>query len=120
MTATHVKPKRIGPYTAGEVPPPFVYQFLEADEDGNESPVDLTGFTTVRFNVGKVGATALQRVGALSDGPTGKVSYTWVEGDIPTEGAYQAMFWATDGDTLYASRPLIFNAGPAVGTPPDI
>lgn len=116
MTATQVKPVRIGPYTAGEVPPPFTYQFLESD---GVTPVNITGFT-VKFNLGLTAATGTARNGSVTDGPNGKATYAWVEGDIPTAGDYVAQFWAYDSGTLYASRPLIFTASAPVVPVPDI
>lgn len=116
MTATRVQPKRIGPYTAGEIPPPFTYQFLESD---GITPVVLTGLPA-HFNLGATELTATARSATVTDGPLGKVTYFWAEDDIPTAGAYFAQFWVGDDSTLYASHPLIFNADAAVGIPPAV
>lgn len=117
MTATQVKPIRIGPYTAGEVPPPFTYQFFKAD---GVTPVqDLSAFT-VKFNLGATADTGVARSGSVTDGPNAKVTYNWAEGDIPTAGDYVAQFWAYNTTTVYASRPLIFTASAPVTPVPDI
>lgn len=105
----------LGPYTAGEIPEPWVHVF--ADNDG--VPINLTGYTvrlTTRLNSG----AQTVRNGTLVDGPAGEAGYTWVEGDTDDPGVLEGELVVGNGTYRYArSWRMILNA-PLGGTIPDI
>lgn len=105
----------IGPYVAGEKPPPLQYTFT----DSSGTAIDLTGYD-VQFHVQRTDAVASTYDGTLTDGPTGTVSYTWTGTEFVTSGKYWAEFWVGNGVNLFASLRLEFTVRAAVGTAPAI
>jgi hypothetical protein len=106
MTTCAVAPLCCGPFLAGEVPDPIAYRFLQADG----SAIDVSGYT-VSFCWAERWGGAAARVGQVTDGPAGEVTYTWQPGDLASPGQYTALFWATDPDSAprYASVPIRFD-----------
>lgn len=105
----------IGPYVAGEKPPPLEYSF----KDAAGAAINLTGYD-VRFHVQRTDAVATMHNGTLVSGPNGTVSYTWTGTEFPTAGKYWAEFWVGNDVNLFASLRLEFTVRAAVGTAPAI
>lgn len=105
----------IGPYTAGEVPPPLVYTFLDADGD----PIALnTGFTGVfRFGRRRTTDDIVERTADVADDETGSVTFTWVDGDLDVAGLYVGEFWVTSDANEYASERIAWRVRRAVPQP---
>lgn len=87
----------MGPFVAGEIPVPEEYQFLDADGVA----IDLTGFTaTFRLQIGDPPGET--KAATVSTPDEGRVTYTWVTGDI-VAGLLQAEFVVTNGTNTYIS-----------------
>lgn len=108
----------LGSFVVGEVPPPLTYQFLDADG----AAIDLTGFTTVRFNwalyVHGQYVDPVSETGSVTDAVTGTVTYVWDGDEFATAGDHVATFYVNDGTTQYASVLLTWQVCLPVGTPP--
>jgi hypothetical protein len=107
----------LGPYTAGEIPPPFTYTFIDADGD----PISLVGYDAKL--VWKRGSTATERNAVVDPDQTanpGQVIYAWVADDLETAGSYQADLWVGNGVYRFASVRLVWTVAKAVGDVPDI
>lgn len=100
----------IGPYTAGEVPEPLEYQFLDADGD----PIDLTGYTAA-FRLSIDGATGTENAATLSAPRGGRVTYTWETGDL-TAGELAAEFEVSNGTNTFISDRLTGTVTAAIAT----
>lgn len=106
MTACTQATLCCGPFTAGEIPDPLVYRFLNAAGD----PIDLQGYQ-VRFCwaerwVGPVGDENAQ----TTDAADGEVTYQWAADDLLAPGRYTGLFWATKANqSRYASLPIAFD-----------
>jgi hypothetical protein len=94
----------LGPFVAGEIPDPLVYEFLDAD--GN--PMDLTGYTA-SFAYAELWGTPAAVRSAVADGST--VTYTWQASDLAVPGRYHGELWTgeADGIPAYASVQLRWN-----------
>lgn len=66
---------------------------------------DLTGATSVKFRMRKMGTTGAYKVDAAAvviDAPNGLVEYAWVAADTDTPGSYHAewqVFWGANRQT---------------------
>lgn len=87
----------IGPYVSTEIPEPLEYQFLDADGVA----VDLAGFTAT-FSLQIDPAPGTSKTAAVTTPAEGKVTYTWVSGDL-TAGTLQAEFVVTNGTNKFFS-----------------
>lgn len=108
---------RLGPYVAGEIPPAFIYTFL--DEAGD--PIPLPDFEAKlvwkrRRTVVEVDAT----IDADQFENPGQVTYVWQEGDLDEPGAYKADLWVGDGTSRFASVRLLWTVARAVAPHPEI
>jgi hypothetical protein len=111
---------QLGSFVVGEVPPPLVFQFVDANDD----PIDLTGFTTATFQwsevirgqfVSPVIETAIVTIPA-----TGVVTYTWDGDEFDVTGSYAGIFFVNDGTTQYASSTIEWHVCQSIGTPPIV
>ena len=105
----------IGPYTAGEIPPPVVYQFLNSAG----TAITLTGYT-VKFLYRVGSATAVTRDATLDNGATGTVSYTWVVADLATAGNVTGEFVVGNATNRYGSERLSWVILEPVTTYPSV
>lgn len=105
----------IGPYVVGEKPPPFEYQFFDADG----AAINLTGYTA-GFNVQRVDGAVVTGAATITSATEGKVTHTWTGSEFPTSGRYWAEFWVGNGVNRFASLRLEFTVRMAVGTAPAI
>ena len=105
----------LGPYTAGEIPPPVVVTFTDAAG----APINITGYA-VRLVYRRDADTAVTRTGAVDNGASGIASYTWVAADMATAGSYRADMWVGNGTNRYASQPIAWVIREAVDTAPAI
>lgn len=106
----------IGPFVQGEVPPPFVYTFLDADGD----PIDLSGGYTARFVYQERDGTPVTRTATVLAGTGGQVSYTWVAADFPSPGQYTGRMWAGNGANRWASVRILYDVAVPIGAVPLI
>jgi hypothetical protein len=107
----------LGPYTAGEIPPPFTYTF----EDADGTPISLAGYDAKL--VWKRGSTVEERDATVDPDQVnnpGQVMYAWVEDDLATAGSYQADLWVGNSVYRFASVRLVWSVAKAVGPVPDI
>lgn len=106
------------PFVVGEIPDPVEYQFQQA----NGTPLPVGGFQA-RFTVRERWSTTPAEYAAqVTDGPAGKVTYTWTGSEFPTPGRYLAELWVgnTPGGSRFASVLLSFTARAPVGAVPAI
>jgi hypothetical protein len=88
-----------GRYTAGEIPAPLSYSFLDASGE----PLDLDGYTAVF--VWRVGnADPDVRLAALDDNTA---THTWEDGDLDVPGVLRCAFWVDNGVNRFASVPIV-------------
>lgn len=110
----------LGSFVVGEVPAPLEYQFLDADGVA----INLTGFTTVRFQWSEViqGQFVLPVVetGSVTDAVNGKVTYVWDGDELDAAGEYAGIFFVNDGTTQYASILITWHVCLSIGTPPTV
>lgn len=94
----------IGAYADGEIPAPLEYQFLA--DDG--TPIDLSGYDA-EFSL-KIGDDdAITLPASVSDADAGKVTHTWLEGELVRTGVYGGIrceFIVTNGTNTYVSLKL--------------
>lgn len=105
----------IGPYVMGEKPAPLTYQFL--DSDGNA--INLVGYTA-KFSYQEHDGAPTVANATVSDGPNGKVQYTFTGAEFATAGRYRAEFWAGNSTNRFASVDIVFNVAVSVGAAPNI
>jgi hypothetical protein len=104
----------IGPYAAGERPPPLAYQHLDADG----VPIDLTGMTGW-FIYRRADDPPVVRSAPVTNGPAGEQTYTWVDADLALPGLYRAELWAgTASGIKMASVAYAYSVRAALATPP--
>lgn len=116
----------IGPYRAGEIPPPLVVTF----KDSSGLPIDLS--------LGYVGRWIYQRhlaagwpdfttadpaqvtnIAAVLNQTTnkGQVSYIWVAADFATAGYYEGEAWVGNGTNRFASIRYMWQTVGAIAIP---
>lgn len=105
----------IGPYTVGEKPAPLEYQFLKSDG----TPEDLTGWSA-RFVYRRSDGIATTVNATVTDGPAGRVTYTWTGDELSTAGTWWCEFWVGNTSNRYASKRLEATVRVPVGGPPAI
>jgi hypothetical protein len=101
-------PQRLctGPFVAGEVPDPIVYQF----QDAAGAPIDLTGFAALTWCWAERWGGAQARPAEAVDPAQGTVRYVWGADDLDSPGQFTGHFWATqEGGRRYASVPIRFD-----------
>lgn len=106
---------KLGSYAAGEIPEPWVHQFLDADG----TAINITGYA-VRVAYKIDNGSQVVRTGALSDAANGKASYTWVAGDFTTAGQMRGEMWVGNGSNRYAQTFELHVREPQGGTAPSI
>lgn len=102
----------LGPYTAGEIPPPFVYTFADADGE----PIDLDGYDA-RFVWRRNDGDPTTRTATVTGAATGETTHTWIEADLEEPGSYDAEVWAGNGTNRFASPPIRYHVRAAVDVP---
>jgi hypothetical protein len=105
----------LGPFTAGEIPVPVVYQF----QDAAGAPLNLTGYTA-KLTYLRRGGTAVTRDAVITTPLSGEVTYTWVAADFDTAGSYKADLWVGNLTNRYASVRLKWYVTVPVATAPAI
>jgi hypothetical protein len=106
--------KSIGPFTAGERPPPLVYTYLDADG----LAIDLTGMTGW-FIFRRGDDAPVVRSAPVTDGPGGEQTFAWVDADLATSGLYRAEMWAgTASGIKLASVVYAYRVREALAVPP--
>jgi hypothetical protein len=110
----------LGSYVVGEVPPPLIYHFVDA----NGGAINLTGFTTTTFQWGELiqgqFVNPVVASASVTDAINGGVTHTWTGDEFDAPGEYAALFYVNDGTTQYASTLLTWHVCLAVGVPPDV
>lgn len=103
----------MGNFAAGEIPAPLAYTFL----DGNSNTItelDEGGGATIRLDVSKDGGVAAAATGAVSLA-SGVATYLFVAADMQDPGHYEAQFWASKGQQIYASYVIRWYVYDGVG-----
>jgi hypothetical protein len=109
-----VMSKSLGPWTAGERPPPLVYSHLTADG----LAIDLTGMTGW-FVYKRADDPPVTRLAPVTNGPAGEQTYTWVDADLATSGLYRAEMWVgTASGIKMASVSYVFSVRAALAVVP--
>jgi hypothetical protein len=81
---------------------------LTATLNDNAGPIDLTGSTSIKFQMRPPGSSALEVDGAASvvGAPTlGNVSYVWQSTDVDTPGLYLGWFLLMFGGSKTMEAP---------------
>jgi hypothetical protein len=114
MTTT--EPAELGPYTAGEIPEPITYQFLDASGDALPDPA---GTVVAKFTYRVDFGTVVERTATwLGDGT---VRYAWDAADLAADGILRGELWIGNGATVrYASVPVVAWIRTPVWTSPNI
>jgi hypothetical protein len=107
----------LGPYTQGEIPEPFTYQFL----DSEGVAIDMSG-AAAKFYYGLADPdpTVELQDAEVTNGPEGRVRYVWAEDDLELPGTYKGDLWIGNGTLRLASLRLRWTVLPSVGTAPAI
>jgi len=103
------------PYVVGEKPSPLTYAFL----DSSGVPIDISGFQA-KFTYQERFGTAQSVSATVSDGPSGKATYTFTGTEFTTPGRYRAQFWVGNGTNRYASTTIEFDVAASIGPAPGI
>lgn len=89
----------LGVLVDGEIPEPIEYQFL----DGSGDAIDLTGYTaSLSLKIGQEAAVTLPAT--VSAPEEGKVTHTWLEGELVRSGPYgriRAEFIVSNGTNRF-------------------
>ena len=108
----------IGPFTAGEIPPPLVVTFKNSA--GTAIDFSSGGPWAARFVYRLYGGVFVTRTCSAPSSSTGAVTYTWVAGDFTTPGDVEAEMWVGNGTNRYDSVPLQYQILPAVAVPAPV
>lgn len=109
----------IGPYNAGELPPPLVVTF----KDSSGTPIDFSsgGPWSAKFIYRPYGGAAVTRSCAVPSLGDGKVTYTWVLADFTTAGDFEAECWvgnaAGGNNRRFDSIRFAYQVKPSVAIP---
>ncbi len=115
----------IGPYRAGEIPPPIVVTF----RDSSNNPIDLTGYQArwvYQLHAGRgwadftssdaapivVSATVLNQTTNK-----GQVQYAWAAPDFGAPGYFEGEMWAGNGTNRFASVRYLWQTYAAISVP---
>lgn len=109
----------LGPFIAGERPPPWEHQFL--DDAG--LPLDLTGFAFA-VTIHTEGGVDDERPADPGVDPRpaseGWARFDLTADDVDTPGVYVLTMWAGNGTTRLASDPHVMRVNRAAGTAPAV
>lgn len=109
--------RTIGPYVAGEIPPPLVYSFL----DSTGAPISLTAGYTAKFSYREQeNPVATLAAAAVTNAAAGQVTYTWTGAEFPAAGHYLMEFWVGNGTNRLCSILLESDVRTPVGPVPAI
>jgi hypothetical protein len=111
-------PTVIGPYTAGEIPPPLTVNFKKSD--GTAIDFSTGGPWAAKFVYRIYGGVFVTRTCPAPTSATGAVTYIWVAGDFTTPGDVEAEMWVGNGANRYDSIPLAYQIRPAVAVPAPV
>lgn len=106
----------IGPYTAGELPPPLVVTF----RDSSGATIDFTqgGPFTAKFIYRPYGGAAVTRAAQGANAIDGTVTYVWVLTDFAVAGDFEAEMWVgNNGTKRYDSIRFAYQVKPAIAIP---
>jgi len=115
----------IGPYRAGEIPPPLVVTF----KDSSGAAIDLSGYVArwivqrhavsgwPDFNSADP-AQLTNTANVLTQSTNkGQVQYTWVVADFTTAGFYEGEMWVGNGGNRFASIRYMWQTVTAIAIP---
>jgi hypothetical protein len=103
----------IGPYTAGEIPPPLTVNF----KTSALVAIDFSagGPWTARLTYRLYGGAWVTRTCTAPTLATGAVTYVWVAADFAVPGDVEGAMWVGNaGANRYASIPLSWQIRPAI------
>lgn len=103
----------VGVFAQGEIPFPLVHTF----RDNNKLPLDIAGWSVTAKAEGpdEDGSYGTGGV-AITDGPSGEVTYTWVVDDFTDVGKYSMLLWVTDATNNLASDLITWEVYDGPGT----
>lgn len=86
----------------------------------NGAPADLTGATSVSFQMYTAAGTVkvAKTAATIIDGPTGVVEYAWASGDTDTVGDFNIEFevmWGTEPQTFPSKGFFTITISPDLG-----
>jgi hypothetical protein len=108
----------IGPFTAGEIPPPLVIIFKDAA--GTAIDFSANGPWAGRFVYRSYGGAFVTKTLTAPNLNTGAVTVTWVSADMATAGDYEGEAWVGNGTNRYDSEPLSWQVRSAVANPAPV
>ncbi len=104
---------QIGPFTAGEKPPPLIYTFL----DSFGVAINLEGAYSAKFSWREKWGTGTVADASIVDATGGEVMYTWTGAEMATPGRYLSELWVSNGSTRLASVLIKYDVRRAVAPP---
>ncbi len=112
MSATN-----IGPYHAGEVPPPVYVNFK--DSTGAALDFSQSGPWTATFNFRSYGGAWITAAAVVDAGATGAVHYVWAPADLASSGDYVGEMWVLSAGIKYDSIRLSWQVLPSILSTPS-
>lgn len=104
--------QQLGVFTAGEIPDPLEYTFLDAD---GAPMTDITSPDwTATFRLRPRHGDAVEGDATVADGVA---TYTWGDGGLDAAGSYRGEFTVTDGTNTFISEPIRWYARAAIPAP---
>lgn len=116
----------IGPYREGEIPPPVVVTF----KDANVAAIDLTGYSArwiyrrhassgnqTYAATDPAAVTQTATVNADQVGHKGQVTYLWVSADFVTPGDYEGEMWVGNLTNRMSSIRYVWRVNAALAVP---
>ena len=114
-----LKKIKLGSYAAGEIPPPIAHTF----KDYRNNVLDIDGWTVLGFFIEGPVTGLGEGNCAISDGPNGEVTYTWIEADMQEPGQYKGLMWiqnlSSSPEVRLASDMFVWDVVDGPGSTPS-
>lgn len=106
--------QKLGPYTAGERPPPLTVGFR--DKQVPSQPIPFPAGAVARWVIKQGDGPGETRTTATVDQAASEATYPWTDEDMATPGWYSGQMWVgTAAGQKFASDRFEWRVDPAVG-----